>query len=157
LTLSYPPTSHRVSVAGVARSYDANGNTTARGSESLFYGDHNRLVTWSGAFGMSSASYQHNARGERVWKQSMAGAASMGGDKLPPECLAVQGLILQSFLYDEAGRVAVELRDLGSPPGNRLEALRGDRNGQHSIRINQQFRICFVWTTDGPVDVEIVD
>lgn len=52
---------------------------------------------------------------------------------------------------------AVELRDLGSPPGNRLEALRGGRNGQHSIRINQQFRICFVWTPDGPVDVEIVD
>ena len=52
---------------------------------------------------------------------------------------------------------AVELRDLGSPPGNRLEALRGDRQGQHSIRINDQFRICFVWTKDGPADVEIVD
>jgi proteic killer suppression protein len=52
---------------------------------------------------------------------------------------------------------AVELRDLGSPPGNRLEALRGDRSGQHSIRINEQYRICFVWTPDGPVDVEIVD
>jgi RHS repeat-associated protein len=111
LPLTYPPTSHRVSVAGVARSYDANGNTTARGSENLFYGDHNRLVSWSGAFGMSSASYQHNARGERVWKQSMAGAASMGGNKLPPECLAVQGLILQSFLYDEAGRVIVDRND----------------------------------------------
>ncbi len=52
---------------------------------------------------------------------------------------------------------AVELRDLGSPPGNRLEALRGDRQGQHSIRINDQFRICFVWTVDGPAEVEIVD
>lgn len=52
---------------------------------------------------------------------------------------------------------AVELRDLGSPPGNRLEALRGERQGQHSIRINDSFRICFVWTTDGPVEVEIVD
>lgn len=52
---------------------------------------------------------------------------------------------------------AVELRDLRSPPGNRLEALSGDRAGQHSIRINDQWRVCFVWTTDGPKDVEIVD
>jgi proteic killer suppression protein len=43
------------------------------------------------------------------------------------------------------------------PPGNRLEALRGDRKGQHSIRINDQFRICFRWADDGPTDVEIVD
>ena len=46
---------------------------------------------------------------------------------------------------------------LRSPPGNRLEALRGDRKGQHSIRINDQFRICFRWADDGPTDVEIVD
>jgi proteic killer suppression protein len=52
---------------------------------------------------------------------------------------------------------AAELRDLRSPPGNRLEALIGDRAGQHSIRINGQWRICFVWTDDGPADVEIVD
>jgi len=53
---------------------------------------------------------------------------------------------------------AVEvLDDLRVPPGNRLEALRGDRAGQHSIRINQQWRICFVWTAAGPEDVEIID
>ena len=52
---------------------------------------------------------------------------------------------------------AVALRDLLVPPGNRLEALRGDRIGQHSIRINDQWRICFVWTAHGPKDVEIVD
>lgn len=52
---------------------------------------------------------------------------------------------------------AVELKDLRSPPGNMLEALKGDRLGQHSIRINDQFRICFVWTEAGPQDVEIVD
>tara|TARA_B100001113_G_scaffold332375_1_gene309373 strand:+ start:269 stop:559 length:291 start_codon:yes stop_codon:yes gene_type:complete len=52
---------------------------------------------------------------------------------------------------------AVILDDLRSPPGNRLERLLGDREGQHSIRINQQWRICFVWTPDGPSDVEIVD
>jgi len=46
---------------------------------------------------------------------------------------------------------------LRSPPGNRLEQLRGDRKGQYSIRINDQFRICFRWTGDGPADVEIVD
>jgi proteic killer suppression protein len=49
------------------------------------------------------------------------------------------------------------LEDLRSPPGNRLEALKGDRQGQHSIRINDQFRICFVWQEDGAYEVEIVD
>ena len=44
-----------------------------------------------------------------------------------------------------------------APPGNHLEALRGDRKGQHSVRINDQWRICFVWTDTGPRDVEIVD
>lgn len=52
---------------------------------------------------------------------------------------------------------AVVLGDLRVPPGNRLEPLRGNRAGQHSIRINDQFRICFVWTVQGPIDVEIVD
>ena len=49
------------------------------------------------------------------------------------------------------------LDDLRIPPGNRLEALRGDRAGQHSIRINNQYRLCFLWTEAGPEDVEIVD
>jgi proteic killer suppression protein len=49
------------------------------------------------------------------------------------------------------------LEDLRIPPGNRLESLTGGRRGQHSIRINQQFRICFRWSQAGPVDVEIVD
>ncbi len=52
---------------------------------------------------------------------------------------------------------AVELSDLRSPPGNRLEALKDDRKGQHSIRINDQWRVCFVWTASGPENVEIVD
>ena len=52
---------------------------------------------------------------------------------------------------------AITLGDLLSPPGNRLEALRGDRRGQHSIRINRQWRVCFRWGDDGPEDVEIVD
>ncbi len=47
--------------------------------------------------------------------------------------------------------------DLEFPPGNRLEVLKGDRAGQHSLRINDQWKICFVWTDLGPVDVEIVD
>lgn len=51
----------------------------------------------------------------------------------------------------------VALKDLRSPPGNRLEALSDDRAGQHSIRINDQWRICFVWTDHGPANVEIVD
>lgn len=49
------------------------------------------------------------------------------------------------------------LEDLRVPPGNRLEALKGDRAGQHSIRINDQWRICFRWTDAGPEEVEIVD
>ena len=52
---------------------------------------------------------------------------------------------------------AESLKDLAVLPGNRLEALRGDRAGQHSIRINAQWRICFRWEDDGPCDVEIVD
>ena len=52
---------------------------------------------------------------------------------------------------------AVVLEDLRFPPGNHLEALKGDRAGQHSVRINDQWRICFVWTEQGPADVEIVD
>jgi proteic killer suppression protein len=49
------------------------------------------------------------------------------------------------------------LDDLRIPPGNRLEALKGNRSGQHSIRINDQFRLCFRWEADGAYDVEIVD
>ena len=52
---------------------------------------------------------------------------------------------------------AEALVDLRIPPGNRLEALKANRLGQHSIRINDQYRVCFVWTDAGPVDVEIVD
>jgi len=54
-------------------------------------------------------------------------------------------------------QAAAELASLRIPPGNRLEALKGDRKGQHSIRINDQWRICFVWHEDGAHQVEIVD
>ena len=53
--------------------------------------------------------------------------------------------------------IADRLDDLRVPPGNRLEALKGDRRGQHSIRVNDQFRVCFHWTDAGAEDVEIVD
>ena len=56
------------------------------------------------------------------------------------------------FLHD-----AAELRDLRSPPGNKLEALRGDRNGSHSIRINDQWRVVFVWKGSDAYEVEVVD
>jgi len=52
---------------------------------------------------------------------------------------------------------AVVLEDLRFPPGNHLEALKGDRAGQHSVRINRKWRICFRWTSNGPEDVEIID
>ena len=52
---------------------------------------------------------------------------------------------------------AQTLEDLRSPPGNHLEGLHGDRAGQHSIRVNVQLRLCFVWTERGPANVELVD
>ena len=52
---------------------------------------------------------------------------------------------------------ATTLEDLKTPPGNRLEALSGDREGQHSIRINAQWRLCFIWTEQGASGVEIID
>lgn len=71
--------------------------------------------------------------------------------KLPQNCqrLAARKLTMLHF--------AVSLTDLRIPPANHLEALDGDRAGQHSIRINQQWRICFEWRTDGAHAVEIVD
>ena len=54
-------------------------------------------------------------------------------------------------------QAATELASLRVPPGNRLEELKGDRKGQHSIRINEQWRVCFVWQSDGAHRVEIVD
>jgi len=63
--------------------------------------------------------------------------------------------VVERKLTQLAGAATIEF--LRSPPGNQLELLVGDRAGQHSIRINQQWRVCFVWTADGPTKVEIVD
>ncbi len=71
--------------------------------------------------------------------------------------------ICPSSLWKVTGRKldqldsAVVLDDLAVPPGNRLESLKGDRAGQHSIRINDQYRICFTWSNDAARDVEVVD
>ncbi len=82
---------------------------------------------------------------------------------------AYREALAQTGLYSEANveRPALRkleqldwslvLEDLRVPPGNQLEALRGNRKGQHSIRVNDQWRVCFVWTSEGPKDVEIVD
>ena len=69
------------------------------------------------------------------------------------------GADLQRVAQRKLGQLhnAEALRDLAAPPGNRLEQLKGDCAGQHSIRINDQWRICFVWTDRGPEGVEIVD
>ena len=71
--------------------------------------------------------------------------------KLPPD---IQTVALRKLRLLNQARV---LGDLRVPPGNRLEALKADRSGQHSIRINDQWRICFMWTEGGPALVEIVD
>ncbi len=81
---------------------------------------------------------------ERIW----SGRRSR---KLPPD---IQSVALRKLrLLNQARAIS----DLRAPPGNRLEALRGDRAGQHSIRINDQWRICFIWSEGGAADVEIVD
>ena len=67
---------------------------------------------------------------------------------------AIESVAMRKLaILNRAGR----LDDLRVPPGNRLEALKGDRRGQFSIRINDQFRVCFIWTAAGPAEVEIVD
>ncbi|MBT9255871.1 type II toxin-antitoxin system RelE/ParE family toxin [Phycicoccus sp. MAQZ13P-2] len=66
----------------------------------------------------------------------------------------IERVALRKLVMLDAAEV---LDDLTVPPGNRLEALKGNRAGQHSIRINQQWRICFVWTPAGPEEVQIVD
>ena len=71
--------------------------------------------------------------------------------KLPGD---IQRIALRKLVLLHA---AERLDDLRVPPGNRLEALSGGRKGQHSIRINNQWRVCFLWTDAGPEDVEIVD
>ena len=75
--------------------------------------------------------------------------------------LCPKGFLVQIFPVArrklEALEAAERLDDLRVPPGNRLEGLKGKRSGQHSIRINDQWRICFRWTVSGPSDVEIVD
>lgn len=70
---------------------------------------------------------------------------------LPSELVAVARRKLDQL------NQAAKLDDLRVPPRNKLEALKGDRRGQHSIRINDQYRICFVWTDSGPEQVEIAD
>lgn len=71
--------------------------------------------------------------------------------KLPP---GIQSVALRKLRMLNQARV---LQDMRVPPGNRLEALKGSRKGQHSIRINDQWRICFEWQDGGPHNVEIVD
>jgi proteic killer suppression protein len=81
---------------------------------------------------------------ERIWD-------GLRSRRLPGD---IQSLALRKLRLLNQARV---LLDLNVPPKNRLEALRGNRAGQHSIRINDQWRICFIWTDGGPEHVEIVD
>lgn len=85
-----------------------------------------------------------NKETERVWLRKHA-------RRLGPD---VQRMANRKLLILDA---AETIDDLRVPPGNRLELLHGDRKGQHSIRINDQWRICFTWTSAGPNDLEIID
>ncbi len=75
-------------------------------------------------------------------------------DILVPKFRAIERPARRKLLYLHRARV---LQDLRAPPGNQLEALTGDRKGQHSIRVNDQWRICFRWDGGNAYDVEIVD
>jgi proteic killer suppression protein len=81
---------------------------------------------------------------ERIWRRERSRKFDQ-----PTQRAALRKLLIMD--------AAETLDDLRVPPGNRLEKLRGDRAGQHSIRINEQWRICFRWSAAGPQDVEIVD
>ncbi|MEI2702395.1 MAG: type II toxin-antitoxin system RelE/ParE family toxin [Baekduia sp.] len=85
-----------------------------------------------------------NKKTERLWRR----------ERVPSIDPSIQRTALRKLRQVGA---AESLDDLRRPPGKRLEALKGDRLGQHSIRINDQWRICFVWTETGPEEVEIVD
>lgn len=74
--------------------------------------------------------------------------------RIPGFDVALSRSALKKLLILDAANV---LEDLRIPPGNRLESLKGDRKGQHSIRVNSQWRICFVWTDLGVANVELVD
>ena len=89
--------------------------------------------------------------------RSFAGTAVetfFNSGKCPAQWRAFKSVALRKLDMLEA---AVKLSDLASPPGNRWESLKGDRDGQHRFRINDQWRVCFRWTPEGPADVEIVD
>lgn len=81
---------------------------------------------------------------ERIWR-------GLRSHRLPED---IQGVARRKLRYLNAAR---RLGDLRAPPGNRLEVLKGDRDGQHSIRINRQWRTCFRWSAGNAFDVEIVD
>ncbi len=85
-----------------------------------------------------------DATTERVWSRQFVKAMDRN----------LQRTALRKLAMLDAAEV---LDDLRVPPGNKLEALKGDRKGQHSIRVNDQWRICFRWTKAGPEHVEIVD
>ncbi|HXC02104.1 MAG TPA: type II toxin-antitoxin system RelE/ParE family toxin [Opitutaceae bacterium] len=76
------------------------------------------------------------------------------GDRTPDLPADIQRVALRKLQQLD---IAQKLDDLRIPPGNRLEPLKGDRKGQHSIRINHKYRICFIWTDRGIEGVEIVD
>jgi proteic killer suppression protein len=80
--------------------------------------------------------------------------ATLAGGKRVKRFVAFESVARRKLRQLE---IAGRLDDLRIPPGNRLEALKGDCSGQHSIRINDQYRVCFRWTVAGPEDVEIVD
>jgi proteic killer suppression protein len=80
-------------------------------------------------------------------------AALFGGERIRRFVSIGTVAMRKLAMLNQAGR----LGDLRVPPGNRLEALHGSRKGQHSIRVNDQYRICFRWTDAGPEDVEMVD
>ncbi len=88
----------------------------------------------------------------RSFKDKRALALYLG--EVVPELQNIRSVAMRKL---DMLAAATQLSDLRAPPANRLEALRGNRQGQHSIRVNDQFRLCFVWREGGAEQVEIVD
>ena len=89
--------------------------------------------------------------GDRATEALFHGRAGRATRRIPPE---VWGVALRKL---DLVNAATELRDMRAPPGNRLEALKGDRKGMHNIRVNDQWRVCFVWQDGGAHQVEVTD
>jgi toxin HigB-1 len=114
-------------------------------------------VTRSQTRRMAKFFYGAPIRGQKRSEQDARNLRHDGGLNTRDQCVPCGRRNLRRARGLDMLNAARQLNDLRAPPANRLEALTGSRRGQYSIRINDQWRVCFTWTKEGPADVEIVD